>query len=312
MQNGDEDSMMTAIRLFQDAVRKDGSFAQAYASMAEAEEEIGVYFESPRMHAEVARQSAERAIALEPSSSDAHAVLGLIHLLYDWDLAGAQRELSQIDSRQGAIWQFGCAAHLFERDGSTRHAQEDLERMLEFNPESPGLISELGCVNYYAGHYEQSIRFYRRSLAQVPQSVLANWGLGRTLGQEGKFAQALDVLRRFNATSGVEHPLLDAEIGFIQARSGDRSGAHAMIQRLQAMSRKGFVDPYFTAIIYLALKDKDQTYAWLDKAYQVRSSFLISIATDPKWSGSQGDPRFQALWDRMMRSRPSTTIVASN
>ena len=312
MQNGDEDSMMTAIRLFQDAVRKDGSFAQAYASMAEAEEEIGVYFESPRTHTEAARQSAERAIALEPSSSDAHAVLGLIHLLYDWDLAGAQRELSQIDSRQGAIWHFGCAAHLFERDGSTRHAQEDLERMLEFNPESPGLISELGCVNYYAGHYEESIRFYRRSLAQVPQSVLANWGLGRTLGQEGKFAQALDVLRRFNATSGVEHPLLDAEIGYIQARSGDRSGAHAMIQRLQAMSRKGFVDPYFTAIIYLALKDKDQTYAWLDKAYEVRSPFLISIATDPKWSGSQGDPRFQALWDRMMRVRPSTTIVASN
>ena len=119
MQNGDEDSMMTAIRLFQDAVRKDGSFAQAYASMAEAEEELGVYFESPRMHTEEARQSAERAIALEPSSSDAHAVLGLIYLLYDWDLAGAQRELSQIDSRQGAIWQFGCAAHLFERDGDT-------------------------------------------------------------------------------------------------------------------------------------------------------------------------------------------------
>ena len=85
-----------------------------------------------------------------------------------------------------------------------------------------------------------------------------------------------------------------------------------MIQRLQVMSRKRFVDPYFTAIIYLALKDEDQTYAWLDKAYEVRSPFLISIATDPKWSGSQGDPRFQALWDRMMRGRPSTATVVSN
>lgn len=312
MQNGDENSILTAIRLFQDAVKKDGSFAQAYASMAAAEEEVGIYFEAPRTHTEVARQSAEKAIALEPSSPEGHAVLGLIHLMYDWDLVGAQRELSQIDSRQSAIWQFGCAAHLFERDGSTRHAQEDMERMLEFNPESPGLISELGCVDYYAGHYEDSIHYYRQSLAQAPQGVLANWGLGRSLGQQGKFAQALDVLRRFNATYGVEHPLLDAEIGYIQAESGDRAGARAMIQRLQAMSRKEFVDPYFVAIIYLALKDERQTYAWLDRAYDIRSPFLISIATDPKWSRSQSDPRFQALWDRMMHAPKTSTLVAAS
>lgn len=312
MQNGDEDSMLTAIRLFQDAVKKDGSFAQAYASLAEAEEEVGIYFEAPRTHTAEARQSAEKAIALEPSSPEGHSVLGLIHLMYDWDLVGAQRELSQIDSRQSAIWRFGCAAHLFERDGSTRHAQEDIERMLEFNPESPALISELGCVDYYAGHYEDSIRYYRQSLAQAPQGVLANWGLGRSLAKEGKFAQALDVLRRFNATYGVEHPLLDAEIGYIQAESGDRVGARAMIQRLQAMSRKRFVDPYLVAIIYLALKDEHQTYAWLDRAYDIRSSFLISIATDPKWSGSQSDPRFQALWDRMMHAPKTPTLVASS
>jgi len=312
MQNGDENSTITAIRLFQDAVKKDSSFAQAYASMAEAEEKIGIYFEAPRTPMESARQSAEKAIALEPSSSDAHAVLGLIHMMYDWDLAAAQRELSQIDSRQNAIWHFGCAAHLFERNGNTRHAQEDLQRMLELNPESPVLIGELGCVQYYAGHYEESIRLYRQSLAQAPQGVLANWGLGRSLAREGRFAEALDVLRRFNGTYGVEQPLIDAEIGYIQAAAGDRSGAHAMIQRLQAMSRRRFVDPNFTAIIYLALKDENQIYAWLDKAYDIRSPFLISIATDPKWTGSQGDPRFQALWDRMMRVGSTRATVASN
>ena len=312
MQNGDENSTITAIRLFQDAVKKDSSFAQAYASMAEAEEKIGIYFEAPRTPMESARQSAEKAIALEPSSSDAHAVLGLIHMMYDWDLAAAQRELSQIDSRQNAIWHFGCASHLFERNGNTRHAQEDLQRMLELNPESPVLIGELGCVQYYAGHYEESIRLYRQSLAQAPQGVLANWGLGRSLAREGRFAEALDVLRRFNGTYGVEQPLIDAEIGYIQAAAGDRSGAHAMIQRLQAMSRRRFVDPYFTAIIYLALKDENQIYAWLDKAYDIRSPFLISIATDPKWTGSQGDPRFQALWDRMMRVGSTRATVASN
>jgi TolB-like protein len=309
---GNESDLLEAISLFQDAVKKDPSFAQALATTAEAQAAIAVYFGPPLPYFEQARQSATRAIALDPAIPDAHGVLGLIHLLFDWDIAGAQSELSQVDRRVDAIWHFGCTAHLLERTGNKRHAEEDLERMLEFNPNSPSLIAELGCVNYYAGRYEDSIRYYRQSLAAEPRSVIANCGLGRSLGREGKYTEALDLLQGFNSAYGVEHPLIDAEIGYIQALAGDRKGARAMIQRLQAMSRKRFVDPYFTAIIYLALKDENQTYAWLDKAYDIRSPFLISIATDPKWSGSQGDPRFQALWDRMMRASSAPTTVASN
>ncbi len=129
-----------------------------------------------------------------------------------------------------------------------------------------------------------------------------NWGLGRSLGREGKYSEALQHLKHFNTTYGVEHPLVLGEIGYIQAVSGDRKAAHATIRRLEYLSRSRYVDPYFTAQIYLALNDRDNTYAWLDKAYKIRSPFLISIATDPKWSAAQGDARFQALWNRMTAS----------
>ena len=69
--------------------------------------------------------------------------------------------------------------------------------------------------------------------------------------------------------------------------------------RSSAASAHTFVDPYLVALIYLSLKDADNTYAWLDKAYADRSSFLISIATDPKWAASRHDARFQDLLDRM-------------
>jgi hypothetical protein len=75
------------------------------------------------------------------------------------------------------------------------------------------------------------------------------------------------------------------------------------------MSRTRWVDPYFIAMIHLALHERGETYAWLDKAYIVRSPFLISLATDPKWSAAQGDPRFQTLWNRMTTRRPSDTAA---
>lgn len=302
LQNGDEASMNAAIQLLEDAVKKDDSFAQAFTSMAAAQLLIGMYFELPVEHVELARQYSQRAIALDPTISEAHGVLGIVHLVYDWNFESAQRELASADHREDAIWKLGCSAHLLNRSGNTRHAEEDLERMLEFNPGSAMLISEMGCVNYYAGHYEDSVRYYRRALAKAPWFVMANWGLGRSLGREGKYGEALDSLKTYNKAYGIEHPLILGEMGYIQAVSGDRQSAHATIQRLEYLSRSRFVDPYFIAQIYVGLNDRDQTYAWLDKAYKIRSPFLISLATDPKWSSEQTDPRFQALWNRMTGS----------
>ena len=308
--NGDEASLKTAIQLFEDAVRKDRSFAQAYTAMAGAHLLLALYFELPDEDIRLARQNAERAIALDPTITEAHGVLGLVHLVYDWDFDAARTELAAADRRDDAIWKLGCAAHLLNASGNMRHAEEDLQRMLEFNPDAVELVSEMGCVNYYAGRYDESIRYYHQALASAPSSVMANWGLARSLGREGKYNEALQHLKHFNTTYGVEHPLVLGEIGYSEAMSGDHQAAHATIQRLASLSRSRFVDPYFTAQIYLALNDRDNTYAWLDKAYKIRSPFLISIATDPKWSTAQGDARFQALWNRMTASSHSASSSA--
>jgi tetratricopeptide (TPR) repeat protein len=171
--------------------------------------------------------------------------------------------------------------------------------MLEFDPRSAALIAELGCINYYGGKYDESIRYYRQALAADSGSPIANWGLGKSLVREGRYAEALDTLRRFKAVNGFEPPVITAEIGYAEGASGDRKAAIATVHTLERASAHTFVDPYFVALIYLSLKDADDTYAWLNKAYADRSPFLISIASDPKWAVSRQDARFQNLLGRM-------------
>jgi hypothetical protein len=77
------------------------------------------------------------------------------------------------------------------------------------------------------------------------------------------------------------------------------------LKQLQDESKRVYVDPYLMAVVFLGLKDRKDTYVWLDRAYQAHSPFLISIATDPKWSALRSDARFEALWNRM-------TAVARN
>jgi TolB-like protein/Flp pilus assembly protein TadD len=288
-----------AIHDFEEAVRLDPSFAFAYSSMAEGHLALGIFYEAPRDHMPLARQYAQRALALDPSMHQAHGTLGLIDLLYDWDLSSAQRELEEADSRDNAIWQLGCTSHLLTINGRYRHAEENLDSMLEFDPHSVMLIAELGCVKYYAGHYDDSIRFYQQALALDQHSVLGYWGISRSLAREGRYQEALEELKQVKKLNGLEPTIITAEIGFTEAASGDRQGAMETLKQLNEESKHMYVDPYLMAVVYLGLKDRQNTYAWLDRAYQARSPFLISIATDPKWSASRSDARFEALWNRM-------------
>jgi TolB-like protein len=290
-----------AIDDFEAAVRLDPSFAFAYSSMAEGHLALGIFYEAPRDHMPLARQYAQRALALDPSMHQAHGILGLIDLLYDWNLHSAQSELEQADTRDHAIWQLGCTAHLLMINGRFRHAEEDLERMLEFDPHSGMLIAELGCVKYYSGHLDDSVRYYRQALTLDSRSVLGYWGMGRSLASEGHYKEALEDLEQFKKSNGFEPTIITAEIGFTEALSGDRRAAMQRLNQLNEESKHVYVDPYLRAVVYLGLKDRENTYAWLDRAYQARSPFLISIATDPKWSASRSDTRFEALWNRMTR-----------
>ncbi len=296
-----------AIRNFEEAVWLDPSFAFAYSSMAEGHLALGIFYEAPRDHMPLARQYAQRALMLDPSMHQAHAILGLIDLLYDWNLPLAQSELDQADTRDHAIWQLGCTAHLLSINGRFRHAEEDLESMLEFDPHSGMLIAELGCVKYYAGHYDDSIRYYRQALTLDSRSVLGYWGMGRALAGEARYKEALDDLKQFKKLNGFEPTIITAEIGFTEAASGDRHAAIEILNQLNEESKHMYVDPYLRAVVYLGLKDRENTYAWLDRAYQDHSPFLISLATDPKWSDSRTDARFEALWNRMTKPSDKST-----
>jgi TolB-like protein/Tfp pilus assembly protein PilF len=298
-----------ALRNYDEAVRQDARFALAYSSMAQSHILLGLYFEPARDHMPLARQYAQHALALDPSMREAHGTLGLIHLVYDWDYAGAENELAAADA-ESAIRALSCTAHLhlLGDPEHVRHAEEDLHRMLEFDPGSPSLIAELGCVSYYASRYADSIRYYREAIAADPRAAIAHWGLGRSLAREGHYGEALDVLKRFKAVNGFEPSLITAEIGYIEAISGDRREALATVKRLEQESGVGYVDPYLIAVVYLGLKDGDNAYTWLNRAYAARSPFLISITTDPRWSMSRSDSRFQEIWNRMTESRPVAAL----
>lgn len=301
--SGEPNDLHHAIEHFQRAVSRDPQFDLAWSAMASAHLYLGLYFEAPRDHMPQARLFAERALKLNPSLGEAHGSLGLIHLVYDWTPSAAAAEMTTAGAQEAAISTLTCTAHLIGEAGRHRNAEEMLTRMLTYDPNSASLIGELGCVEYYQGSYDAALRHYRQALAADPRSPVPYWGAGKSLNAEHKYAEALAVLATFRQRNGFEPPLLSAERGYALGRAGRRPEALAVAQSLIAAMKHTYIDPYFVAVIYASMEDREQAMVWLNKAFQARSPFMISLTSEPKWDAWRSDPRFAATITQMLTSK---------
>jgi TolB-like protein len=294
-----------AVHYFEEAVRLDPRFSLAWADLAQAHLFLAIYFEDPRKHMPLARQYAENALRLDSTSREAHGTLGLVDLLYNWDYAAALSQLSSADSQQSALTVLSCTSHLLFTTGNTRAADELVHRMLGYDPQSPALIAELGCIDYYRGDYDHAIKFFREAITSDPRSPVPYWGLGKSLSLQGNYDEAVRIMRQFREVTGFEPPVLTAEIGYALAQAGRRKDAEKEIDQLREQSKTIFVDPYFISLIYLGMHDEPQTFRSLDEAYQVRSPFLISMTTEPKWKEMLKQPKLQGF---IAKLRPDAEV----
>jgi hypothetical protein len=88
-------------------------------------------------------------------------------------------------------------------------------------------------------------------------------------------------------------------LGHAYAVSGKKAEALKIIDGLKELSKSVYVAPYTIAIVYAGLGDKDQAFAWLDRAYDDRSGYLTWLTTDPQLDGLRSDPRFADLLRRV-------------
>src|SRR5947208_12510731 len=94
-------------------------------------------------------------------------------------------------------------------------------------------------------------------------------------------------------------PIMYAMLGHVDAISGKRNEAHKIIDELNDLSQRMYVDPYFLAEIYVALGERDRALQALETAYNQRSSWMVWLKVEPKFDQLRGDPRFKDLVRRV-------------
>jgi tetratricopeptide (TPR) repeat protein len=116
--------------------------------------------------------------------------------------------------------------------------------------------------------------------------------------KKGLFTDALDEIEKWRHAWG-DQPWTWSELAYVYGSSGQQSQARYALQKLLEWDHRKPVDPAAVAWAYLGVGDKDQAFAYLEKAYVQHSNMLATLKVEPGFDPLRGDPRYQDLLRRV-------------
>jgi TolB-like protein/Tfp pilus assembly protein PilF len=295
-------SLMQASSYFQMAIAYDASFAPSYAGLADCYALLGSAPNTALPPSEAfpkAKANALRALALDKDLAEAHVSLGYSALVYDWNYPEAEKEFRKaIELRPDYATAHQYYAYYLTAMGDTDQAIAERLRAVSIEPRSPLLNAALGEAYYEAHRFSDSIGPNQQALSIDPRYAIAIINIGRANEQMRMYSQAQQYYQSILAFAPHE-PALLALLGHLYAVTGRQAAAREIISQLQQISGSQYVPSLYVALIYIGLGEKDQAFAWLDKAYEERCDFLVYLPTDPMADPLRSDPRFVALLGRL-------------
>lgn len=159
-----------AIEYFQEAIRIDPNYAQAYAGLANAyfEREVWGGLGIGKM-ADQTRRATLKALELDGELAEGHALLGRIHFQSDWDWQSTEAEYKRaIELNPNLAGSYVGYAYFLQATGRHQEALAAAHRAVELDPLSAPNICDEGRILYRARQYESAVARYQRALELDP------------------------------------------------------------------------------------------------------------------------------------------------
>ena len=283
------------------AIQKDPGFAPAYVELAWRYLDLGQFrWLSPREAYPPAKQALRKALELDEKNCRAHFQLAWLAWRYDWDWQTAETEfkhaLELCPSDARTHWEH---AYYSAWSGRGAEALAEIAKTRELDPLMPILFGGEALVNYQLRNYTAMIDAGRRFVSSDANYWVAHFFLGVGYEGSGRTRDSIpEYQKAIELSEGDQDPT--AALAHAYAATGGKEEAKKILREWQHQSESSYVSPYMIATVYASLGEKDKAFAYLEKAYQERSSDLpYFLKADLRLDSLRSDPRFQDLLRRM-------------
>lgn len=288
-----------AIDYFHQAIVKDPNHGPSYAGMADCYALLEGYSGEVRPEYMIkARSAALRALEIDPNLPEAHTALAVIVQNYDrdWQTAGNEYRRAINLNPSYAMGHHWYAEHLGYL-GRFEEAFRESELARQLDPLSLIISADNAMLLYYSRQYDRAIEKFRAVKDLDPNFPRAGELFLPYLGK-GMLAEALEQLKRAESLYG-DQPFILSDLAYTYGRSGRRQQALRAVENLKQRYRPQETDPALLVTAYLGLGDKEQAFAWLEKAFAQHSNMMTTLKVDPLFDPLRGDSRFQDLLRRV-------------
>jgi len=291
--------MEESIGYFEEAIKKDPTFAPAYIGLAHAYGGLSTVFigASPAEARPKIISAARKALELDPELAEAHVLLADVQKeQWQWADAEAEYERALDLNPNDAIAQNGFAGWLLSQ-GRPDEALAWAQRARERDPLAVSGIG-IGWILFQAHRYEEAIQELRSVLVVLPDHPTALWFLGFALTANDQSEEAVPVLEKALSVSD-RSPGVIGVLVRAYAHAGRRADALRLLEELKRRRKTGYVPTAAFVNAYLGLDDQEQAFVWLARAYQEKSNILQFVKVHPFFDPLRDDPRFADLVRRV-------------
>ncbi len=289
-----EEGLRKAILFLEAAVAMDPANALAHAGLAEAYMGLSGFYAPPRDVMPKAKRAAETAIGLDGSLAEAHAALGFIHLVYDWDGPAAEKALVRaLDLNPTlAVARLHYAAYLTTQ-GRHQEAVREIRRAVEFDPLSVRVYSMGTSLLLFTRQYDEAIELARKGMELQSDSAFVHAFQGVAYAQQGRFNEAVAAAQR--AERFDNSPTILALEAVVLAAADQKDAALKLIRRMEASARTRYFCPYEIGAAYVSLGDASAAVDWFRKGVDGRADCMAWLGVEPWIDPFRSDPRYARL-----------------
>jgi len=292
------DGFEKGIEYFRQVIRKEPEFALAYSGMASCYCLLGGHgleLVPPHQTISAAKEAALKALHLDESLAEPHAILGIIRTKYDWDWEGADRAFKRALELEPSYAQAHAWYSLyFEAMQRPIEAVLAAARARDLDPLSIGHNINLAWQLHQARRDDEAYAQMQKTMELNPQFWGAHWALGQYYREKKQYSESIAELQKAVELGG-GYTLAKSTLAYTYAVAGKRTEAIEIVRELEAKSQETYVSPAHIAVIYAGLGDNDVAFAWLEKAYLARARAMAWLNVSREWDGLRADPRFAAL-----------------
>ena len=293
-----------AIEYFGEAAARDPRFSLAYAGLAKAQIAMAE-FVPPRQVLPRAKAAAMRALQLDSTLVETRLALSEVRQVYDRDWQAAEYEIQRAIALNPSSADAHAAHAAFLLDArrfneARRERQHTWQLRAAQAPDSTLTSFRVdrhiswGSFEWYVGDRKKALEHARAAVALDPSNAMARLLMAMLYIETQRPADAVREMERVRDLTNNGLPYM-AHLGRAYAAAGRTAEARALLDTLHNRATRHYVPKDQIALLNYALGDTVAALTWLERAADDFHWWLPNSNYHPLWRGLHDHPRFRSI-----------------